>query len=337
MDRCDESNLSPTDCSMIPIEKICFDVDHIRKAETSIEGLKYTISDVGLIQPIVVRRSGETYTVIDGQRRLMALRQLNVPDLIIGREIIIATDETEADNKFKQIIANIQREDINPLDLGHAFVMLKERYGYQYNEIAEIVGKTPHYITSKVGLAKRLTPEVQKMVASDWEASKCILDTFSTEDEEDQRVDEMNIKVIEDIARLPEELQQTAYLTIKSNGMQTDQAIKYLRSMKKRSKHGNMPDKTSVTLELLLNEASSGENLARFIEKLDRDIDKLADRIQMADQLNRQEMAQKIQTTLEKLSSLYVKLKSEASSGRKAGQTDIMLSRNKECIRVRYS
>ncbi len=337
MNRYDESDLSPADCSMIPIEKICFDVGHIRRAETSIEGLKYTISDMGLIQPIVVRRSGETYTVIDGQRRLMALRQLNVPELIMGREVIIAADETEADNKFKQVIANIQREDINPIDLGHAFVMLKEKYGYQYNEIAEIVGKTPHYITSKVGLAKRLTPEVQELVVSDWRSSRCIPDTFSMEDDGDQPVEEMNLKVIEDIARLPEDLQKTAYLTIRSNEMQTDQALKYLRSMKKGGEARNRPGKTGATSGLLLNGASPCENLAIYIEKLDRDIDELADRLQMADQLDRQELARKIEATLGKLSSLYAKLKSEASGGHRSSRTDMMLSGNKECTRARYS
>jgi ParB family chromosome partitioning protein len=337
MGRCDESDLSPADCSMIPIEKICFDIDHIRRVETSIEGLKYTISDMGLIQPIVVRRSGETYTVIDGQRRLMALRQLNLPELIMGREVIIAADETEADYKFKQIIVNIQREDINPIDLGQAFVMLKEKYGYQYNEIAEIVGKTPHYITSKVGLAKRLTPDVQELVISDWRSSSCIRDTFSTEDDGDQPVEEMNIKVIEDIARLPEDLQKTAYLMIRSKEMQTDQALKYLRSMKKGGKARNRPGKMGTTSGLLLNGASPYEDLVIYIEKLDRDVDELADRLQMADQLNRQELAPKIEATLEKLSSLYVKLKSEASGGHRSSRTDMMVSGNKECIRARYS
>ncbi len=78
---------------------------------------------------------------------------------------------------FKQIIANIQREDINDIELGHAFVMLKEHYGYQYNEITEISGKRPQYETSKATLPKRLTPEVKALVIRDREMAKCGLTT----------------------------------------------------------------------------------------------------------------------------------------------------------------
>ncbi|HTX43329.1 MAG TPA: ParB/RepB/Spo0J family partition protein [Methanocella sp.] len=284
-------------CECIPISAIKVDSSHIRKKPGKVDNLKCTVSDVGLLQPILVRRAGEYFVVIDGERRLRAMRELAIPELIVGREVIVDVDETEADTRFKQVIANVQREDVDHFDLGHAFVMLKEKYGYQYREIAEIIGKTPHYVTSKVGLVKRLVPEVQDMAASDWEASKCIQDTFS-DDEPD--VYEMNVKIIEDIARLPAELQKMAYLTIKSKAMDINEALRYLRSMKKRHPKETVPGREPL-------EARS--DLLTYLEKIDRNIDALAGRLRMGEQQNRQDLLNKLESSLEKLNLLYARLK----------------------------
>jgi ParB family chromosome partitioning protein len=285
-------------CECIPINAIKVDSSHIRKKPGKVDNLKCTVSDVGLLQPILVRRAGEHFVVIDGERRLRAMRELAIPELIVGREVVVDVDETDADARFKQVIANVQREDVDHFDLGHAFVMLKEKYGYQYREIAEIIGKTPHYVTSKVGLVKRLVPEVQEMAASDWEASKCILDTFS---EEEPDVYEMNIKIIEDIARLPSELQKMAYVTVKSRTMDINEALRYLRSMKK-----HRPDKEREA-------PAPHHDLLRYLEKIDRDIDVLAGQLRMADQTSRQGFLDKLEASLEKLNLLYTRLKGSSA------------------------
>ncbi len=283
----------------ISIDAVKSDPNHIRKNIGDIAGLKNTISDVGLLQPIIVRRYGDSYMVIDGARRLQAMKELSVPELILGREVIVDVEETEADARFKQVIANIQREDIGPIDLGHAFVLLKEKYGYQYNEIAEIIGKTPHYVTSKVGLVKRLAPDVQDMIAGDLEALKCIPDTFS----EGDGAHPTNLKVIEDIARLPAESQKDAYMTIRSENMPTRAALQYLRSIKR----GAMGRKDQAVLA-----ERHDDHLVRQIEKLDQDVEELAGCIRTTMQPNRPEVIQKIEVTLEKLGSLYERLKNES-------------------------
>ena len=286
-----------TDCDYLPIEAIRVDPGHIRTSTGDLSGLKYTISDVGLMQPIVVRRSGDNYTVIDGYRRLCAMKELAISELIVGREVLIDVDETEADARFKQIIANIQREDLDPMELGKAFVLLKERYGYQYHEIAEIIGKTPHYVTSKVGLVKRLSPEVQDMVDCDREAIKCIQDT--------SRDYGMNIKIIEDIARLPRDQQKDAYVTIRSQDMRSDDALKYLRALKKGL------DTAPNVIKEPLPRGPTSETFARHIEMLDREMEELAVCVPEAARLDRTEVLSRIEAMLEKLSSLYQRLKVE--------------------------
>jgi len=295
-----------TDCDYLPIEAIRVDPGHIRTSTGDLSGLKYTISDVGLMQPIIVRRSGDYYKVIDGYRRLCAMKELAISELIVGREVLIDVDETEADARFKQIIANIQREDLDPMELGKAFVLLKERYGYQYHEIAEIIGKTPHYVTSKVGLVKRLSPEVQDMVDCDREAIKCIQDT--------SRDYGMNIKIIEDIARLPRDQQKDAYLTIRSQEMHSDDALKYLRALKKGL------DTTPHVIKEPLPRGPTSETFARHIETLDREMEELAVCMPEAARLDRTEVLSRIEAMLEKLSSLYQRLKVEMPDQGHAGQ-----------------
>ncbi|MGA9142034.1 MAG: ParB/RepB/Spo0J family partition protein, partial [Methanocella sp.] len=178
----------------IPINEVYVGKGNIRRTHGDISGLRNTVADVGLLQPIIVRKSAEGFVVIDGSRRLQALIELNVTDLIIGRDVIVDLEETEADSLFKQVIANIQREDINDIDLGHAFIQLNDQYGYIYKEIAEIICKTQHYVSAKVGMAKRLTPEVQDVIVRDWEEIKCIRNTL--QEDNTPAPYEMNVNII---------------------------------------------------------------------------------------------------------------------------------------------
>lgn len=278
----------------IPVSVIEPDSECVRRSDTDIGGLKYTISDVGLLQPIIVRRTGDTYTVIDGHRRLRALKELAVEDLIVGREVIVHAGETDADNRFRQIIANIQREDIGDIELGHAFVTLKEVYGYQYNEIAEVIGKNRHYVTAKAGLAKRLAKDVRDIVAYDLQVAD------NSGDEDAHYV--MNMNIIEAIARLPPELQMDAYSRIKEAELSKEEAFELIRSMKKGE----------------LSEAGTGSGhiarsgLCRYVKKVDKDLDLLATRLMADDVTDREKILPAIESIIEKLSLLRSEIKEKA-------------------------
>ena len=256
----------------ISINKVHVGQEHIRKSSTDVSGLKNTIADVGLLQPILVRRCGDDFAVIDGARRLEALNALNVPELILGRDIIIDLEETEADTRFKEIIANVQREDLNDVELGHALIALKERYGYQYNEIAEIICKTPHYVAAKVGLAKRLTHEMQEMVVREMQAVKYIQNTS------EGPAYEMNVNIIEDIARLPENLQKPAYELIKEGEMNKKEALEYLRSIKHDADMIRMADDVKGIMKTYADAGeprmSLDKDLRKYLIKIDRDLER---------------------------------------------------------------
>lgn len=299
----------------IKIARVGVCPEHIRKSLSNIDGLKNTIADVGLLQPILVRRSGDNFTVIDGARRLEALKALKVPELIVGRDIIIDLEEREADTRFKEIIVNIQREDINDIELGHAFVTLKGSYGYQYNEVAEIIGKTPHYVAAKVGLAKRLAPELQALIIKDWEAAKCIPNTS----EDAAPVYEMNINIIEDIARLPAELQKPAYEAIKVKEMDKKEALDYLRSIKRDAETLAMADDVKSVMESYTDQTQNDEkpqvkDFSKSLKKLNKDLESLSMSVKTQDQIDDEEILPTLESIIERLNVLYAEVKSRNSS-----------------------
>lgn len=302
----------------IPIGLVTIDEGHLRKTQADLSQLKSTISDVGLLQPIIVRKSAEGYSVIDGQRRLQALKELAVPELIVGRDVIIDADETEADARFKRIIANVQREDINDIELGHAFVELKENYDYKYNEIAEIIGKTPHYVSAKVGLAKRLTTELQEIIVSDWASAECIRNKFS-EEETVELLYEMNVNIIEEIARLPAELQRPAYDTIRAREMEKKEALEYLRSIKRDAEVMKLASDVKGLMETYAADEPAhidplnDRQLKGYFRKINRDLDRLAVVAKTSGHAEREQVIPVLESLIEKLTSLCTEIKAGES------------------------
>ena len=295
----------------INIARVGVSPEHIRKSLSSIAGLKNTIADVGLLQPILVRRAGDNFVVIDGARRLEALKALEVHELIVGRDVIIDLEETESDTRFKEIIANIQREDINDIELGHAFVTLNESYGYQYKELAEIIGVTPHYVAAKVGLAKRLTPEMQALVITDMAAAKY---TPSTSDENPAPVYSMNINVIEDIARLPAELQKPAYEVIRAKEMDTKEALEYLRSIKRDAETLVMADDIKGLVNSYADTPATGEEsydkgMSKHLKKLDKALERLSVSVKSQNDIDKDKVVPALELLIERLNALYTEVK----------------------------
>ena len=289
----------------IPIERVRYDIRHIRKSDFSLRSLKSTIADAGLLQPILARRTGDCeFTVVDGARRLAALLELGVTELIVGRDLIIDVEETEADARFKQIIANVQREDFNAIEMGHAFVALKEEFGYQYNETAEIIGRTPHYVTSKVGLAKRLDPAVQKMYVDDLDHEKVIQTTLS-DDYRNGYV--MNVNVLEDIARLPSDLQRPAYETVRAEEWDKGRALRYLKSLKKAAAAAGKGAELSLALGLKDRGQNSG--IHRHLRRITTDIERLVESMASGDVVEHDEVLPEIEKLIDRLSTLCIRIK----------------------------
>jgi ParB family transcriptional regulator, chromosome partitioning protein len=124
-----------------------------------LEELAASIRANGIIQPIIVRRMGETYQIVAGERRWRAAR-------IAQLEEVPVVVQDVADRAMLEIalIENIQREDLNPIETAHAFERLSRDLGLSQEEIGRRTGKDRTSIANIVRLLK-LPKEVQLLVA----------------------------------------------------------------------------------------------------------------------------------------------------------------------------
>lgn len=121
------------------------------------EELKKSILSNGLIQPITVRRFGNnTYQLISGERRLKACREIGHKD-IPAYIIKVDSDETML---AMALIENIQRQKLNPIEIGLAYKRLMDECHLTQEEIADTVGKDRTTVANSIRLLK-LPKEIQ--------------------------------------------------------------------------------------------------------------------------------------------------------------------------------
>lgn len=121
----------------------------------ALEELAESIRAQGIIQPITVRKMGEAYQLISGERRFRASK-------MAGLENIPAYIRTADDEQMLEmaLIENIQRHDLNPIEIALGYQRLIEELGLKQEELGDKVGKKRATITNYLRLLK-LPPEIQ--------------------------------------------------------------------------------------------------------------------------------------------------------------------------------
>lgn len=116
--------------------------------DDDLKNLAYSIDNQGLLQPIVVRKNGDKYEIISGERRFRAF-QLLKKDTIPG---IIKTKVS--DNKMLELalVENIQRENLNEIEIAIAYKKLLFDCGLSHQELSDRVGKSRSAITNALRL-----------------------------------------------------------------------------------------------------------------------------------------------------------------------------------------
>lgn len=121
-----------------------------------------SIREHGIIQPLIVTQGnlpGE-YILIAGERRLLAARQAGLEEIpVVVRE---ASDQERLE---LALIENVQRADLNPLEMAEAFRQLAEEFGFTHEQIAERVAKSRVAVTNTLRLLK--LPENIKQALAD--------------------------------------------------------------------------------------------------------------------------------------------------------------------------
>lgn len=125
-----------------------------------LEELVASIREKGVIQPILVRPSGNGYEVIAGERRFRAAKQLRFTELPVS-----IRDVGDAEALQLAIIENIQREELNALEEAQAYQQLVAEFGFSQEKIAKMVGKNTSSISNTLRLLK-LPQNIQEALRS---------------------------------------------------------------------------------------------------------------------------------------------------------------------------
>lgn len=146
----------------LPLELVVPDANQPRSYfdEEKIKELAESIKQHGLLQPIlVIPIENGRFQIVHGERRYRACKLLGLET--IRTEIQELTDKEILEI---QIVENLQREDLNPIEEAGAFQMMVDFLGYTHGEIAEKIGKSREYVTNKLRLLN-LPNDLQRGVA----------------------------------------------------------------------------------------------------------------------------------------------------------------------------
>jgi len=126
--------------------------------EASLQSLAESIRSHGIVQPLVVRRRGDGYELIAGERRWRAARLAG-----LTRVPVVVKDVPDDSLLEIALIENIQREDLNPIEEAQAYKKLIESVGLTQEALASRVGRDRSYITNYLRLL-RLPDDLQQLV-----------------------------------------------------------------------------------------------------------------------------------------------------------------------------
>jgi ParB family chromosome partitioning protein len=160
-------SVAPSHTLLVPIDAIEPNPRQPRQqmSEAALASLAESLRSHGVIQPLIVvlkpgTASGPRYQLIAGERRLRAAELAGIQTVPV-----VVKDATPQQSLEMALIENLQREDLNPIEIAHAFQMLMEEYNLTHEEIAQRVGWDRSSVSNQLRLLK-LPQEVQDMLAS---------------------------------------------------------------------------------------------------------------------------------------------------------------------------
>jgi ParB family chromosome partitioning protein len=151
------------DISRLPIDQVVANPNQPRREfdPVALMELTQSIERDGIIQPIIVRKTGVgEYQIIAGERRWRAAKGAGLKEVPV-----IVRDADDQQVLELAIVENIQREDLNPIELALAFHRMATELGLSHDQIGQKTGKERTTITNSVRLLQ-LPGEIQNLVAS---------------------------------------------------------------------------------------------------------------------------------------------------------------------------
>jgi ParB family transcriptional regulator, chromosome partitioning protein len=132
---------------LIPIDEVDPNPNQPRQVMGDLSELIASISEKGILEPLVVRQRGDRFQIVAGERRYQAAVQAGLRELpVVIREV----DDTEVIELA--LIENLQRKDLTPFEEAEALHGLADRCGYTHEDLARRLGKSRTSITESLSL-----------------------------------------------------------------------------------------------------------------------------------------------------------------------------------------
>jgi len=142
----------PGDATKILLELIDANPFQPRKhfKDESLNELADSIKQHGILEPVLLRKNAGRYQIVSGERRVRAARIAGLSE-IEARVFDLLSDKTMAE---WAIIENIQREDLNPIEIADSYQQLLDYHGYTHEDLAARLNKSRAAVTNALRLLK---------------------------------------------------------------------------------------------------------------------------------------------------------------------------------------
>jgi len=230
--------------------------------ETALKELSESIKRHGLIQPIIVIRKDDGYMLIAGERRYRATKMLEESKI----KAIVA-DLKSQNLREIALIENIQRENLNPIELANSYKELIDEYKITQEGLANIIHKSRTQITNTMRLLL-LSPATQKLLQEDklTQGHAKIIVGLSSEDERtvvDTIIGQkLSVRETENLVKKIKEKTVPKKEILRVNKEYSDKLLEVQKAVE------NFKIKSKVKAKSLVLEFESTEQMQNFIDKL---------------------------------------------------------------------
>lgn len=133
---------------MLPIESLRPNPNQPRRHMGDLAELIASVREKGVLEPILVRRRGEGYEIIAGERRYRAACEAGLDEVPC-----VVRDSDDAEVMEIALIENLQRKDLHPFEEADGLKALAERFEYTHEMMAERIGRSRSAVTETLSLA----------------------------------------------------------------------------------------------------------------------------------------------------------------------------------------
>ena len=166
----------------IPVDQIDPNPDQPRRRMEGIAELVGSIQENGVLEPILVRRLGDRYQIVAGERRFRAAQEAG-----LSRVPCILLDVDDRGCLEISLVENVQRRDLSPFDEADALAQLKNQFGYTHEQIGRKLGRSRSAVSEMLALATMPAPIRKKCEKAGLHARSALIQIARLPDE-----DEMN-------------------------------------------------------------------------------------------------------------------------------------------------